>query len=190
MPQRSGIYVLLGSAALLALSGCATAPTEDGGAAADAGQADGAAQAEAGEEAPGAEARGMAGEEDAEAAALAEQEKDKVTKPDQGRVFFAFDSAELTEEARATLRAHAEYIQSLDGTEVTLEGHADERGSREYNLGLGERRAKSARRILLVHGVDSSRLEIISYGEERPLVDGHTEEAYSKNRRVEIRYEE
>ena len=71
---------------------------------------------------------------------------------------------------------------------VKLEGHCDERGTREYNLALGERRAKAAAELLKVLGVDGSRISTVSYGEEKPLVDGHDEAAWAKNRRVEILY--
>ncbi len=181
MLQKGGMTVALSAATLLLLAGCATTGPGEGGAAQDG------AGAEAGE-GPGAEASGMAEGGTAESAALAGGSG--VMEPDQHRVFFAFDSAKLSKESREILQGHAEFLQTQDGVGVTLEGHADERGSREYNLGLGERRAKAVRRILMVHGLDSGQLEIVSYGEERPLVDGHTEAAYAKNRRVEIRYEE
>ncbi len=137
-----------------------------------------------------AEARGLGEDGSIETLGVADkgQEGDETGRPDKVRIFFDFDSSQLTEKARATLRGHAAYLKAHPKVEATLEGHADERGTREYNLALGERRAKSARRMLFVQGVGSKRVEIVSYGEERPWVDGHTEEAYAKNRRVRIRY--
>lgn len=102
-------------------------------------------------------------------------------------VYFDFDQATLKPDARALLLAHAERLKD-DPTDVRLEGHADERGSREYNMALGERRAKAVRDFLVLQGVDRGDLEVISYGEERPLAMGSNEQAWSKNRRVEIKY--
>jgi len=102
-------------------------------------------------------------------------------------VYFGFDQSTLTPESRALLLAHAERLKG-SSTSVRLEGHADERGSREYNMALGERRANSVRDFLVVQGVSASNLEVISYGEERPAVSGSGEANWSLNRRVEIKY--
>lgn len=102
-------------------------------------------------------------------------------------IYFDFDQATLKPDARALLLAHAERLKE-NPTEVRLEGHADERGSREYNMALGERRANAVRDFLVLQGVRRSDLEVVSYGEERPLAMGSTESAWSKNRRVEIVY--
>lgn len=104
------------------------------------------------------------------------------------RVFyFAFDNSELTTEARAALVHHANNLKANPGMRVRLEGHADERGTREYNLALGERRAQAVERYLQVQGVSAGQLETVSYGEERPADTGTTEAAYSRNRRVEMK---
>lgn len=103
-------------------------------------------------------------------------------------VYFDFDSAEIRADARPTLEANARYLAANPSVAATLEGHTDERGTREYNIGLGERRADSVRRALTVYGVPAERLRTLSYGEERPADSGHTEESYAKNRRVEIVY--
>ncbi len=102
-------------------------------------------------------------------------------------VYFEFDKSTLLPEARAILNAHAERLKSTGGR-IVLEGHADERGTREYNLALGERRAQSVQSYLAIQGVPRSRLETVSYGEEKPLEYGPGEARWSKNRRVEIRY--
>lgn len=102
-------------------------------------------------------------------------------------VYFDFDQATLKPEARALLLAHAERLKDSPA-DVRLEGHTDERGSREYNMALGERRAKAVRDFLVLQGVRRDDLEVVSYGEERPLAMGSNDSAWSKNRRVEIKY--
>lgn len=102
-------------------------------------------------------------------------------------VYFDFDQATLKPETRALLLAHAERLKS-SGSSARLEGHADERGSREYNIALGERRANAVRDFLVLQGVSASSLEVVSYGEERPMATGSDESSYSQNRRVELKY--
>ena len=103
-----------------------------------------------------------------------------------GNVFyFAYDSSNLTPEAIASLNAHIAALKASTST-VRLEGHTDERGTREYNLALGERRANSVRDYMVVNGIDSYRLESISYGEERPIGYGSGESSMAENRRVEL----
>lgn len=104
-------------------------------------------------------------------------------------IYFQFDSAKISEESLSTLEAHGSFIASNGNVSVRLEGHSDERGSREYNIALGDRRAQSVRRVLLFQGASSDQLETISYGEEQPATFGHTEDAWSKNRRVELVYQ-
>ncbi len=104
-------------------------------------------------------------------------------------IYFDFDSDSVRSEYMASLRAHAEYAKRKGAT-VRLEGHTDERGTREYNVGLAERRAMSVRRILLLDGVSTDNLRTLSFGEERPAVIGHNESAWGQNRRVEIIYED
>ena len=100
--------------------------------------------------------------------------------------YFEFDSSDLKHEAMRALDVHARDLQS-NGARVVLEGHADERGTREYNMALGERRAKAVQRYLVLQGVSPAQLEPVSYGEERPNVLGHDDSAWSQNRRVELR---
>ncbi|NHN37914.1 OmpA family protein [Pseudomaricurvus alcaniphilus] len=107
--------------------------------------------------------------------------------PELNTVFyFDFDKSVLKAETRAELTAHAGYLRT-DPRPIRLEGHGDERGTREYNMALGERRAKSVRDFLVLQGVDASLIEVVSYGEEYPAVMGTTEAAYSMNRRVELK---
>ena len=99
-------------------------------------------------------------------------------------VLFGYDSSQLSSAAIATLDAQATLLNAKPSFRVKIEGHADERGTREYNLALGERRAAAARDYLLAKGVDGSRIRIVSYGKERPAVVGSNEEAWAKNRRA------
>ncbi len=100
------------------------------------------------------------------------------------RVYFAFDKFDLSPEARATLQKQAVWLRRYPSVTVTVEGHTDERGTREYNLALGERRANAVRDYLAALGVDVSRIKTISYGKERPVALGSNEEAWAKNRRA------
>lgn len=103
-------------------------------------------------------------------------------------VYFEYDSVELLPESRDVLRAHGGYLSSNRSTNITIEGHCDERGSREYNLALGERRAQTVKRYLEAEGVSSGQLGIISYGEERPANPGNGESAWAENRRGVLVY--
>ncbi|MDX1512951.1 MAG: peptidoglycan-associated lipoprotein Pal [Gammaproteobacteria bacterium] len=103
-------------------------------------------------------------------------------------VYFEFDSAEIMNEDREIIQAHAQYLAANGSASVTLEGHADERGTREYNIALGERRANAVRQLMTLMGASGGQIRTVSYGEERPVADGHTEEAWRLNRRVEIIY--
>ena len=107
---------------------------------------------------------------------------------DQLVVYFEFDRSDVPPQYNDMLAAHARYLASNPNARVRLEGHADERGSREYNIGLGERRAQAVRRILMLQGASAEQVSTVSYGEERPAALGSNEEAYSLNRRVEIVY--
>ena len=98
-------------------------------------------------------------------------------------VYFAFDSAALDPRAQQTLSRQAAFLRVNPSIKITIEGHCDERGTREYNLALGERRASASRDFLLAQGVDAARVRIVSYGKERPVVEGSNEAAWAKNRR-------
>jgi peptidoglycan-associated lipoprotein len=103
-------------------------------------------------------------------------------------VYFDFDRADIRADSQTVVAAHAQYLSRNPSQKVRLEGHADERGSREYNIGLGERRGQAVRRALLLQGVAELQLSTVSYGEERPAAAGSDEQAYALNRRVEIVY--
>ncbi len=101
-------------------------------------------------------------------------------------IYFDFDSSEIRSEYTTVLAEQARVLTRNASVRLRLEGHTDERGSREYNIGLGERRAQAVRRALLLQGVGEAQVPTVSFGEERPSVTGSTEEAYAKNRRVEM----
>lgn len=127
-------------------------------------------------------------------AAEAATERDRLAKEAdmslrQSRtIYFDFDKSNVKDEYRALIQAHAMFLAKNPGTNVKLEGHADERGTPEYNIALGEERAKALASIFATFGVSSSQMESISYGEERGIDMGHNEDAWAKNRRVEIVY--
>ena len=103
-------------------------------------------------------------------------------------IYFEFDSSDVPASAQAVIGAHATYLAGHANASITLEGHADERGSREYNIGLGDQRANAVRRLMTLLGATSPQIRTVSYGEERPASAGHDESAWQLNRRVEIVY--
>jgi peptidoglycan-associated lipoprotein len=172
--RRLITVLLLGVA--LSLSACASKPPKPAPAAASSG---GSSEADS-NGAGGANANGGAVDQEAagpQAGLLAKRV-----------VYFDFDNSEIKGEATDIVAAHAKYLAANPSTRVRLEGHTDERGSREYNIGLGERRAQAVRRALLLQGAADAQISTVSYGEERPAVAGHDEAAWAKNRRVEIVY--
>ncbi len=108
------------------------------------------------------------------------------TGPKLKRIHFDFDKSAIRPQDREILAKNAEYLLANPGVRIRIEGHCDERGTTEYNLALGERRAKSAFQYLMDLGVDPNRMSVVSYGEEAPLDPAHTEEAWAKNRRAEF----
>ncbi len=103
-------------------------------------------------------------------------------------IYFDYDSADIREDSLETVREHGKYLNGNPERLVRLEGHADERGTREYNLALGESRAKAVREILVLEGAQEEQIELVSFGEERPAVEGTEESALELNRRVELVY--
>ncbi len=129
-------------------------------------------------------ARGLDPDDPLDAAILADPD----SLLDVRRVHFAFDSSEIRDEDMPILEAHADFLGEHRNRRMLIEGHTDERGSREYNLALGERRAEAVKRLLMAKGVRSQQLEVVSYGEENPLVSSSNEEAWAQNRRAELIY--
>jgi peptidoglycan-associated lipoprotein len=189
MPSRSdrrltGLAVTL--AVLVALSACGgkkrppvLATTPGGEAApADAGEKAPAQPLDEGPDVRALEGEGAAGA-DIQGGALGPAEDGPLAD-----IRFELDSAALTDEARATLEKHALWLQGRRDARVTVEGHCDERGSVDYNLALGEQRARAARDYLVSLGVAAERLRVVSFGKERPLDPGHDEAAWARNRRA------
>ncbi len=124
--------------------------------------------------------------EEEEARRRAEAERRRVLSILAERVHFDFDKSDIRPDAEAVLQRKVTVLREYPDIKLRIEGHADERGSNEYNLALGQRRAEAVRRYLLSYGLDASRFTTISYGEERPLVAAHNEEAWAQNRRAEF----
>lgn len=103
-------------------------------------------------------------------------------------IYFDFDSYELRPDDAEIVARHGRQLAEDSRLSVRLEGHADERGSREYNIGLGERRAQAVRRVMMIQGASASQIATVSFGEERPAAFGSNEDAWSQNRRVEVKY--
>lgn len=103
-------------------------------------------------------------------------------------IYFDFDKADIKAEYRDIVQAHAAYLGQNANVRVTLQGHADERGTREYNMGLGDRRANAVKNVLTLQGASAGQVDTVSYGEERPVAMGHDEQSWGQNRRVEIIY--
>ena len=166
----------------LALGACASKPPLNAAAGAGAGGAGTSAQ---GSGADSGNASGSAGGAGAMSGAAGMA---GAGAPQTKIIYFDFDGSDIKPEFVEVISAHARVISGNATIKVRLEGHTDERGSREYNIGLGERRAQAVRRALLLQGVAEAQVTTVSYGEERPAVTGHTEDAWAKNRRVEIIY--
>ena len=136
------------------------------------------------QDAPGSSQSGMAGHasgEFGEFGSVGGKPKDLI-------IYFEYDKSEILGQYDNVLTRHALYLADNSQTRVRLEGHADERGTREYNIGLGERRAQAIRQILMIQGVATGKITTVSFGEERPAREGSNETAYAENRRVEIVY--
>jgi peptidoglycan-associated lipoprotein len=103
-------------------------------------------------------------------------------------VFFDYDSNVVKDEYRGMVQAHSRYMGDKNDSRIRIEGNCDERGSREYNLALGQRRAESVKKMMTVLGVSDGRIETISFGEEKPMSPGHDESSWSQNRRADIKY--
>jgi peptidoglycan-associated lipoprotein len=103
-------------------------------------------------------------------------------------IYFDFDRSDIRPEYASLINSHAKHLASASGVKIRVEGHTDERGSREYNIALAERRSQAVRRALMLQGAADNQLTTVSYGEERPATPGSDESAYEKNRRVELVY--
>ncbi len=154
-------------------------------------QAEAASQAQAQAAKAAADAADVAQQAASEAAAVAAQKQQQAQDTAQALahiIYFDFDQSTIKAEFRTALNGHAAYLSQNPSASIVLEGHADERGTREYNIALGERRGNAVSRYLVVQGVSIDAIEVVSFGEERPVNAGHDSASWSENRRVEIRY--
>ncbi|PVZ69441.1 peptidoglycan-associated lipoprotein Pal [Pelagibaculum spongiae] len=148
-----------------------------------------------GEQTPGADqgdsaqvAQANAAQREAQLQAQQQFEEEKALR--QRRVYyFSFDGYDVSDEDVAALAAHGRFLVNNPNAHMRVEGYADERGTREYNIGLGERRAKAVKQVLQLYGAGAGQLDLVSFGEERPATRGHDASAWAKNRRVELVYE-
>ena len=170
--------ILVMALAALALVACNTPPVKKGETTPDSQSANTSSDSTTAPSSNAANAQSMGAEQ------MAKQALDKVGFV----IYFDYDKSDIKSDYVSVIAAHAKYLSGGANLKVRLEGNTDERGSREYNIGLGERRAQAVRRALMLQGVAENQITTLSYGEERPAVDGHDESAYAKNRRVEISY--
>ncbi|MES9830321.1 MAG: peptidoglycan-associated lipoprotein Pal [Candidatus Thiodiazotropha sp.] len=167
---------------LLLVAGCSSTPTGEGGG------------AEVTEQSTGADGSGdgSGGASTSAASQGGEWQGDPLENPNSMLatrvIYFDFDQSAVRSEYLDVIQAHADYLAANPQAVVRLEGHADEKGTREYNLGLGENRANSVRSLMLAQGVSDNQLVVVSYGEERPTAFEHNEESWALNRRVELIY--
>jgi peptidoglycan-associated lipoprotein len=164
---------------LVVMAGCSsTGGTQDGSMAGSEG---------AGSTNGGASSQGMnSGQVGSNSMGMRDGQQDGI--PQVRTIYFDYDRDTIRSEFEPVMAAHAQYLRSHPNANVILQGHTDERGTREYNLALGERRANAVQRFLMVQGVSPSQLEVVSYGEERPAVRGSSEDSYAQNRRVVFDY--
>lgn len=116
-----------------------------------------------------------------------EQERDLLNKK---IIYFGYDRFDISQENKLIILAHTKKMLQNDKLRIRIDGHTDERGSREYNIGLGERRANAVRQIMALKGVCEDRIVAVSYGKEKPIALGHAEESWQQNRRAELAYED
>ncbi len=173
--MRSSLLILL-AAATLAVAGC-----NKGNTLPDAGSADSDVGSDTGFVTNNND-RGGGG------IAVSPLEAERARLMQQLVVYFDYDAAEILPEFNALLQAHGQFLAQNPNAQLRLEGHADERGSREYNIGLGELRAQAVRRVLMLQGATGTQLTTVSYGEERPAQTGSDDESWRLNRRVELVY--
>jgi len=182
MSVTRNLFSLTAAVVAVALMvGCSSTPKEEGAEVTEAGGAGaGAGLGYTG----GASTQGIGGASTWTAADLNNPNSPLYTRV----IYFDFDSTQIRDEYKEVLRAHAGYVAANPGVQLSLEGHADERGTREYNLALGENRGEQVKRFMQAEGAGGSQLGVISYGEEKPADPGHSEGSWSYNRRVVLVY--
>ncbi|HEY7943258.1 MAG: peptidoglycan-associated lipoprotein Pal [Burkholderiales bacterium] len=175
---------LIGVMAALLLAACSTTPTEPGGAPVD--ERNPAAGT------PGAATSGTTSGSVAGTANQGAGQTNPLKDPSnilfKRSVYFDFDSYAIKDDYKSLLEAHARYLQANRNAHMTVEGNTDERGSREYNIALGQRRADAAKRMMLLFGATDAQIETVSFGKEKPKNPGHDESAWAENRRDDVAY--
>ena len=179
--------LILASALLSMLSACSSSPTKEQGAAAveDRG---GAAVATAPAQKPQPQATGPVSKPLQSSTVSANPLKDPASILSKRSIYFELDSNVVREEFKPVVAAHARYLQQNRSAKMTIQGHADERGSREYNLALGQRRADAVRQAMQLLGASAEQIETVSFGEEKPKAAGHDEASWAENRRADLAY--
>jgi peptidoglycan-associated lipoprotein len=180
--MKKFLVAAIAVAYLAALAGCSTqpsAPVDDQSAAAAAAEA-----AKSGTTTSGASTSGVAGTATGGANPL----KDPNNVLSKRSVYFEFDSFVVEDKYKAMIESHAKYLAGNKAAKVTLQGNTDERGSREYNIALGQKRAEAVKRVMVLMGAPDVVIETVSYGKEKPRREGHDEAAWAENRRVDIVY--
>ncbi len=174
--------ILIGVLAALALAACSTTPKQEGGAPVD--ERNPAATT------PGAATSGAATGSVAGTASAGQTNplKDPGSILSKRSVYFDFDAYTIKDDYKSLLEAHAKYLQANRNARMTVEGNTDERGSREYNIALGQRRADAAKRMMLLSGATEAQIETVSFGKEKPRNPGHDESAWAENRRDDLAY--
>ena len=173
MKNQFGIWIM---AAALALAGCSSTPDQPE----DTSAYDQDSMGQSG----GLDGQGVSDRELGQANALSQAEQRDAALRQQLTVYFDYDSSQIRADFLPVLDAHARYLRDNPGARIRLEGHTDERGTREYNLALGERRANAAKNYLVSVGVPANRIRTISYGKERPVALGSNQAAWAQNRRA------
>ncbi|MES1925242.1 peptidoglycan-associated lipoprotein Pal [Salinisphaera sp. T31B1] len=181
--QRAALVALL-VCAMLALSACGKKNLRDGDDMPMAGMGDNSDQGMGMQSGRDIDVRGLEGIDPADRAMFTDPNNPLSTRI----VYFDLDSSAIPSRFSDAIQAHARYLSQHPNVKLRLEGHTDERGTREYNVALGERRAESVQQALVLSGASASQLSTLSFGEERPAELGSSESAYSKNRRVEFIY--
>lgn len=184
--RRSAATLLLITAGLLAVAGCSSPPQEAPAAAAQPVVAPPAPPVAAPAAPPAANPGAVAGDGGSRSGSLAVRPSGPAA-PAEAAVFFAFDESVIASEYFPAIERIGRYLAAVPTATVRIEGHADERGSHEYNLALGQRRAEAVRKALQAFGVRDNQVEAVSFGEERPRAPGHDEAAWAQNRRADLR---
>jgi peptidoglycan-associated lipoprotein len=173
------VAILTAAAGSLYLAGCTTTPTEE----------QKPAPTEERKPAEGASPRGVAPVDVTKGQQLGSSAlKDPSSILSKRSIYYEFDKFDVKDEYRPLIEAHAKYLRDNPGARMLIQGNTDERGAREYNVGLGQRRSDGVKRMMMLLGAKEAQIESVSLGEEKPKSEGHTEEAWAQNRRVDLLY--